>query len=277
MNKKCYFNGKFVDFDEVKISPYDLGFLRGYGVFDAMKTVNEKWFLFDEHWNKFVSSAQELNLNIPVSKEEFRDILEKLKEAMNCENCAARTILTGGVSEDTFNVGENPTFLILLKDLEKMSPPKEIYEGVKVVTIEHKRSVFRAKNSNYISAIQNQTKKREAGAIEIVYVYNNKALEASTSNFFIIQKGKLITPLEDVFWGTTRNLVIELAEKNGIEVEEREVSVDEMFNADEMFLTATYKNIIPVIKVNDREIGNGKIGEVTKKLMGILEDFMKNY
>lgn len=277
MNKKCYFNGELVDFDEVNIHPYDLGFLRGYGVFDVMITVNGKLFLFDEHWERFENSAGKLNLKIPVSKEEFRDILEKMVELDEEDDCVIRSILTGGVSENAFFLGDNPTFLVVTENMKKMSPPKEAYEGSKVITIDFKRSIPTAKISNYVEPIRNQDKKIQAGAIEIIYTQNEMALEASTSNFFIVKDGKVITTKDEILLGTTRNLVVKLAKDDGFEVEERDITVEEMLGADEMFLTAANKNIVPIIQIDDDVVGNGKVGEATRKLMDILGDFMENY
>jgi D-amino acid aminotransferase len=278
MSKKCYFNGEIINFDEVRISPYDLGFLRGYGVFDVMRTVNGgKLFLFQEHWNRLVSSAEKLHLQVPVSKNELKDVMEKLVDIDDEDDCVIRTIITGGVSKNAFSVTGDPTLLVITENLEKMSPSREVYSGAKVITVDFKRSIPTAKISNYVEPIRHQEKKMKAGAIEIVYTHKGQALEASTSNFFIIKDGKVITTKDDILLGTTRNLIVDLARKNGFEVEEREVSIDEMFGADEMFLTAANKNIVPVVQVDEKKIGGGKVGETTKKLMKILSDYMISY
>lgn len=276
MSTKCYFNGKFTDIDNVKINPYDLGFLRGYAVFDVMRTVNGKVFLLKEHWDRFVNSANQLNLKIPVSQDEFQGIVEKLIEDNGLNEINIRTVLTGGVSNNAFTLEGNETFLVTTEVFRL--PHEDVFKnGAKVITEEYKRFIPTAKIASYIAAIRLQDEKNKSGSIEIVYTDKGKVLEASTSNLFIIKDGKIITTNKGVLFGTTRNLVVDLAKKNSFEVEERQVKMDEMLNADEVFLTATNKNIIPVIKIDDREVGNGGVGEITKRLMEIFDEFLKNY
>ena len=278
MNNYCYWNGEFVEVDEIKISPYDLGFMRGYGIFDAMRTKNKKLFCFDEHWDKFEKSATELDLKIGISKEEYKNAVSVLLEKNNLKEAAVKTILTGGESENGFYKSDDVTFLILVDDLEKLSFSNDIYEnGWKLISLEFKRYLPEIKTLNYLFPIKNQKEKVNNNAQEIVYKKDGNILECSTSNLFIVREGKIITPLNNVFLGTIRNLVIKLAKDNDFEIEERDVSVEEFFSAQEVFITATYKKIIPIVNVDGVLIGEGKVGDKTKKLMNLLDEFIKNY
>ncbi|MFC1645323.1 aminotransferase class IV [Patescibacteria group bacterium] len=276
MNRECYFNGEFIKLGDIKINPYDLGFLRGYGVFDVMRTVNGKPFLIKEHWDRLVNSAKELNLNISVSEKEFNDIVERLIENNDLGEMNIRTVLTGGVSDDAFSLKGEETLLVTVEKLKL--PVKDVFKkGARVITEDYKRFIPRAKISNYIAAIRRQDKKHRAGAIEIIYIDDGNVLEASTSNFFIVKDGEVMTTRKGILLGTIRNLVIDLAKKNGLSVAEREISVDEMLKADEAFITATNKGIIPIISIDDKLIGNGKVGGTTKKLMSIFGEYLKKY
>jgi len=276
MKNYCHHNGKVTTIDRVKISPYDLGVLRGYGVFDVMTTENGKPFLFEEHWKRFVNSAKELHLKIPVSKEEHERILKKLIAFNKFKKSTMRTVLTGGFSDDGFSLCSNETFLVMIEKFHEL--PREVYEkGAKVITVDNKRDFPHAKITNYMVAIKNQEKKLKEKAFEIIYTKEGKALEASTSNLFIVKDGKIITPKGGILKGITRNLVLMLAKKSKLKVEERELKSEELFGADEVFLTATNKWIVPIVKIDKRKIGNGKVGEITKKLMKIIEDFAKKY
>ncbi|HBI16609.1 MAG: hypothetical protein UR60_C0001G0009 [Candidatus Moranbacteria bacterium GW2011_GWF2_34_56] len=278
MNNYCYWNGEFAKVDEIKISPYDLGFMRGYGIFDAMRTKNKKLFCFDEHWDKFEKSATELDLKIGISKEEYKNAVSVLLEKNNLKEAAVKTILTGGESENGFYKSDDVTFLILVDDLEKLSFSNDIYEnGWKLISLEFKRYLPEIKTLNYLFPIKNQKEKVNNNAQEIVYKKDGNILECSTSNLFIVREGKIITPLNNVFLGTIRNLVIKLAKDNDFEIEERDVSVEEFFSAQEVFITATYKKIIPIVNVDGVLIGEGKVGDKTKKLMNLLDEFIKNY
>lgn len=274
---KIYFNGKIVDLKKAMINPYDLGILRGYGVFDVMRTANGKSFLLEKHYKRLKDSAEKLKLEVPFSEKDFRKIVEKLIQLNNFSNKNAidiRTVLTGGVSPSAFLV-QKPTCYILIERFPAL--PKEIFEkGGKVITIEYERHLPEAKITNYIEPIRHQDKKEKNSALEIIYIKNGKALEASTSNLFIIKNKKIITPKDNILKGITRGLVINLASEK-FHVEEREVLEKELRNADEVFLTATNKDIVPIINIDGKKIGNGKPGEITRVLMAMFSEFLKTY
>lgn len=276
MQTYAYFNGKITPLNKIKINPYDLGFLRGYGVFDFMVTANGKPFMLSDHWKRLQNSARELNLTIPLDGSEYEKTVNKLLKLNKLEHSAIRTILTGGISSDGITPAEKETFLITIEKRHLL--PERLYkEGAKVITVEHFRDCPEAKTSNYIIAIKNIKKRIKEKAAEIIYIYQDKAFEASTSNFFIVKNSIIVTPKKDVLLGITRNIVIKLAEKRGYKVIEREISVKEIYSADEVFLTASNKFVIPVVKVNNKKIGSGRPGEMTKILMEEFAKFVKNY
>ncbi|MEK7636045.1 MAG: aminotransferase class IV [Patescibacteria group bacterium] len=273
---KVFFNGKIIPLEKIHINPYDIGFLRGYAVFDVMRIHNNKPFLLKEHYERFQKSAKTLKLKVPFSKNDFIKITENLIRINNLlnKNAIIRTILTGGISFNAFTAG-NPNCYILI---EKFVPlPRQIYEkGAKIITLKYQRHLPLAKTTNYIEPIRNDKLKKRNNALEIVYINNGVVLEASTSNFFIVKSGKIITPKEKVLKGITRGLIIKLA-RGKFSVEEREISEKEMRSADEAFLTATNKDIVPVIQIDGNKVNNGKIGENTKILMNKLSEFLKKY
>ena len=277
MKNYCYFNGRTTTLDKIRISPYDLGVLRGYGVFDVMCTQNGKPFLVDKHWKRFVNSAKELNLKIPVGKKKYKSIVEYLLEKNNFKKSIVRTVLTGGISENGFSYSpEKETFYIIIEKFKPL-PGKIFKNGASVITAEYERHIPRAKITNYVMAIKNQEARIKNKAMEIIYVKGGKALEASTSNFFIVKKGKIITTKDRILLGITRNLAIKLARKASYKIQEREVKLLEIYSADEMFLTATNKDIVPVVRVDGRKIGNGRTGKITKILMKDFSNFLKDY
>jgi branched-chain amino acid aminotransferase len=276
MSKIIFLNGQYLPLKKSRISPYDLGFLRGYGVFDFMITANGKPFMPEDHWKRLKLSAGELGLNIPVSRQKYDKIVKRLLSLYKYEKHVIRTIITGGISHDGITPGGNETFLILI---EKPHPlPEKLYkEGAKVITVEYLRDCPHAKINNYVTAIKNSKRKTKAGAIEIIYTHQGKVLEASTSNLFLVKNNILITPGNKILFGITRKVVIQLAKKIGYKVVEREVRVPELFSAHEVFLTASNKQIVPVVKVNGKKIGNGKVGKNTRILMEEFNKFKKNY
>jgi branched-chain amino acid aminotransferase len=274
--KYCYANRKIKSIDKIKISPYDLGLLRGYAVFDVMKTENGKPFLLDEHWKRFQNSAKELKLRIPVTKEKFTGIIKKLLKLNKRKEATIRTFLSGGMSRDAFTPEGNETFLILIEPVHELA--EENYEkGVKLITVEYNRIFPKAKITNYVCALKNHFKKVKEKSFEVLYVKDGVVLEASTSNFFLVKDEKIITPKEGVLHGITRNLVLKLAKKMRFEIEEREVFSEDISLADEMFLTATNKKIVPVVRVDNKIIGSGKPGDITRKLTQVFEYFIERY
>ena len=270
-----YFNGQIKTLDKIRISPYDLGFIRGYGVFDVMRTQNGRPLLLNEHWQRFQNAAKTLNLKIPLGKNEYQGFVKKLLKLNNFSETLIRTILTGGISKDAFSSSGRETFLILAERFKSLN--KEIYEkGISAVTLNFCRELPEIKTTNYLEAIRCQNLKNRRKAFEIIYVKNGEALEASTSNIFIFKKNVLITSKDKILFGITRNLIIKLA-KNLFRIEERKISEKELFNASEVFLTATNKNIVPVVKIDDKKINNGKVGKNAKILMNKLSEFLKRY
>lgn len=277
MNKRiCYFNNEFVDFDKVKISPSDLGFLRGYGVFDAMRTFSGKPFLLDEHWNRLVNSASELNITVPISKEKFLKIIGKLLKKNELKDVSVRTVLTGGITDNGIAMTNNPTVLITIDDIDVFTPSRELFDrGASVITLNFKRFLPRAKTLNYIAAIKEQERKLKTNSQEIIYVNNGEVLEGATSNVFIVKDKRIITAKDNMLMGTVRNFVIKLAKENGYAVSERLVKIEELFGADEVFITGTYKWILPVTKVDGKIVSSGDVGKVTKKLTKLLNNSVR--
>lgn len=275
MKKYCFANGKITELAKANVPVNDLAVLRGYGVFDFLKTVNGKPFLWKEHWTRFVNSAKLLNLKINVSEKEVQEAIKKLLAKNKVADASIRLLLTGGATEDGMTPKQS-SFFILIEDVYAY-PNKCFEQGAKVITHEYLRLVPGAKTTNYITAIRLGQAKKKAGASEILFLDHGRVLECSTSNFFIVKKGKIFTAHEDILGGMTRNKVIELARKAGLEVIEKEIKVKDLATADETFLTATNKDVMPVVQIDDQKVAKGEIGPVTKKVMELFAEFVRNY
>ncbi len=277
MKKYAYFNGKVVLEKDVRIDFNDLGFVRGYGVFEAIKTVNRKPFLLKEHFERLQKSAIELNLKLDMGWREFSETINDLLWKNQIEkDVAIKVVLTGGVSSNGLKMDGVPTFLITLKDLSAVTPAEELYQtGVGIILTEFQRHLPEIKTLNYITAIQNQKRKETENALEIVYYWEGFLLEGATGNIFIVKNNRVITPKEDILPGTVRNFVIELLRENGTTVEMRKVKLSELFEADEVFLTGTFKNILPVTEIEGKKVAGGRVGEKTKEIMKLFKNESK--
>jgi len=274
MKKYCYLNGKILSESEAKISLKDIAILRGYGVFEFLRTYNSKPFLLKEHFTRLRKSAKNLNLQLPISQKELFKQIKKLLLKNKFKESAIKLVLTGGQIIDSGGMEydkNSPTFFILVDKLQEL--PKSFYQkGVKLITYEHLREIPGAKTINYITAIKLQNLCKRKKAFDILYTQNGFLLETTTSNFFIFKKDKLLTPKKNILIGLTRNFVIKLA-KNKFKVEERDIDLKELERAEETFIASTTKEILPVVKIDNKIIGNGRVGKKTKYLMDLVHQY----
>lgn len=271
-----YLNGKIIEKSKAFIRVNDLGLLRGYGIFDYLKTYNRKPFHLDDHCRRFFVSAASLNLKPSLSPKELKEIIFKLiKKNKNLKELSFRIVLTGGETDDT-RTSKKPTFFIIVEPAHYY--PRKVFEkGIKLVTLNYCREFPEIKSINYLLAISRWKDALKKKAGEILYVWQGKVLEATTSNFFMVKKGVLFTPQNEVLPGITKKVVIELAKKNKIKVQEKNLFLKEVLRADECFITATDKEIMPVVKIDNRIIGKGRVGSQTKRLMKFFKNLVKNY
>ena len=285
----CYLNlggagGTILPVAEARVSVYDIGLLRGFGVYEALRTFNRVPFMWAEHLARFHRSVDALKLTIPARDEEMHQIIAELidRNVPEGKDAIVRFILTGGeaIGGIEFNPA-TPTFYILVETLEPLS--EEIFQnGCKLIVHEHQRVFPEFKTTNYVTAVLLQEERKKAGALEILYTYKGKVLEPATSNFFIVKNNVIVTAKADVLPGITRKVAMDLAQKE-FKLEERDVSVDEMYAADEAFLTSSFKDIVPVVEVGGltaqagKKIGEGVPGPVTRRVMQLFHEFTLNY
>ena len=264
MAKTCYLNQHFIPCSEAGINLSDLGLLRSYGVFDFFRTYNGHPFLLDDHLGHFRESAEILGIDLTFSDDHIRRVVKKLIDKNEWRDGGIRMVLTGG---------EESNFFIIPEELPVFSE-QDYQKGVAVKTYSYQRPYPRAKTLNYLIPWTLRQKSFFKDITEIIYTDKGKILEGSQSNLFVIKEGNLITPKENVFHGATRNLVLELAAED-FNVEERDLLKEEVKEVEEVFITSTTKEILPVTKWNDREIGSGEVGPQTKKIRDLFRSYLK--
>lgn len=267
MKQYCYLNGEILPLEEAKISILDIGILRGYSVYDGMALINGKVLRFSDHWQRFNQGAEALSLKVLISKEELEQkIIEITQKSGFSTRANIRLILTGGETIGGIDYDhEKPTFYAVAEKWEPL--PNEYYEkGTKLVTSRHMREMPKFKTTNYIEAVKLQKMRKEEEAVEILYMFEGEVLECATSNIFLVKDNVLITPATDILGGITRKIVLELADGN-YKIEQRKVAEGELKSADEVFITSSFKDVVPIVKIDDFSISNGEVGPVTKDLM----------
>lgn len=273
MNKYCFLNGEIVDNNNASLPIDDIGLLRGYGVFEVIKTYNKKPFLLTEHLDRLELSAGFLGIKIPLKKDEIIKIIDKLIGMSSGDEFLVRIVLTGGRAIGMDFNGDNPNFFITLADVP-VKNEEDYANGVGLCLIEHQRFFPTIKTLNYVFPIRLKQDIKD-GYFDFLYYFNGCVLESPTSSFFLIKGNELITPKDNVLMGVTRGFVLRLASEM-FEIEEREVLLEEINSADECFLTATNKEVLPVVKIDDIVIRDGLVGEKTKKIIDKYNEIVKN-
>lgn len=281
MYKYCYLNDRFVTDKQAKVSVADIGFLRGFGVFDLTQCYCGVPFHLNDHLRRLGRSARLAGLRIPFSDRRITELsLELLKKnQIKDENCCLRILITGGPAKNGLEFDNNEqTFLIRAEPVP--IPDRKFYDrGARVITCNHQRPLAKAKSTNYLQAVALQPLKKKRKAAEVFYHNNGYILEASTSNIFFIKQGKLITPQDDVLPGVTKQIVVKLAQRAGWSIEERAVKLSELSDFEEVFLTASNKEVLPVVEIDDLVINKGQIGpysrEMAQRFSRYVDDYIK--
>jgi branched-subunit amino acid aminotransferase/4-amino-4-deoxychorismate lyase len=268
-----YLNGDIIPTVEAAISPLDIGLLRGYAVFDLLRTAGARPFMLEEHLKRLRHSAAELGLEVPVSDEAIRTVITRLLELNRHGEATVRLVLTGGVSPEGMTYDPTtPTFLILTHELHEL--PASLYEtGAALILHEHRREIPAAKTTNYLTMLKHRPLVNEAGAIDLLYHDGERVLEAASASVYFVHGGTILAPERDVLWGTVGSLTLELARER-YETRLAAVSLDDAFRADEVFLTSTTRGVVPIVRIDDRLIGSGEPGPVTRDLSAHYQELL---
>lgn len=263
-----YLNGEFVREEDAKISVLDLSVLRGFAVFDYLRTYRKKPFHLWEHLLRLAHSCEELGLELPKSLDEIAGIVEELLARTDYSEASIKIVVTGGISPDQFTpLAEQSNLIVFAYPLS--SYPEEYYqEGISVITTRLSRSIPTSKTTQYTSAIVAMQKAKSLRPKEVLYVNaRGEILEATTSNFFAFKEGVLYTcDSDEVLIGITREVVLHAAE--GLyEVRRLALTCEDIPSMEEAFITASNKEVIPVVEIDGKPIGNGKVGPRTQEIM----------
>ena len=272
-----YIDGKFLSDDRSLISVKDIVVLRGFGVFDFLITYNKRPFHLEEHVQRLENSARCIGLEINHTRSQICEIVqETVKRNHHHKESGIRIVYTGGVSSDGLNP-EGRSMLMVMVTPKIELPPRWYTDGAKIITVHVERFLPSAKSTCYLTAVHAVQQAKKQKAIEAVYVdRNNRILEGSTSNFFFFKKNRLVTSHRDILPGITRSVIIELA-KDFYGVETRDIDSSELYDMEEAFITSSNKEVMPVVKVSDLQIGNGRVGEHTRRIMQLFRDYTNSY
>jgi branched-chain amino acid aminotransferase len=265
----AFLNDGFVADGEARLHGSDLSMQRGYALFDFLRTVHAQPLFLQEHLNRFFHSADALHLKVEKSKEGLTQIIHQLIQQSGLQEAGIRLLLTGGYSADTYHAA-TPNLLITCNPV-KTSTPELFEKGVSAITYQHQRELPHIKSINYLMAVWLHPLLEQKKADDVLYHQNNIITEFPRANVFAVTKENiLITPAHNMLKGITRSFILKEAAAF-MEEEERDITVDELYTASEIFLTSTTRRVMPVLRVDEQMVGDGKPGVVAKKLWKVFE------
>jgi branched-chain amino acid aminotransferase len=281
MSLKIYLNGKLVEKQDAKVSVFDHGLLYGDGAFEGIRAYSGVVFRLKEHIDRLYETCHTMLIDIGMTKKEMIAALIKTLKANELRDGYIRLVVTRGDGD----LGLDPrkckgsANIIIIADKITLYPEELYKNGLTIVTVPTVRNHPEAinpqlKSLNYLNNIMAKIEANNAGVPEAIMLDGSGYVaECTGDNIFMVKNGVLKTPLQGRLRGITRDAVMELADKIlKMDVEETMITRHELFNAEEVFLTGTAAELIPVVKIDGRVIGNGKPGPVTAKLLKLFHE-----
>lgn len=275
MGRKIWLDGKFVDEENAKITVFDHGLLYGDGVFEGIRIYNGTVFEMDAHIKRLYESAKAIRLTIPLSPEELTDAVRETVEANGLSDGYIRLVVTRGVG----TLGLNPfickrSSIVIIADKIQLYP-EELYEkGMKIISATTVRNhplaiPPQAKSLNYLNNILAKIEALDSNVPEaIMYNHEGYVAEATGDNVFIVKNGVIYAPPAEAgaLPGITRTIVIKLAQEENLQVVEKNLTRFDLYVCDEFFLTGTAAEVIGIVEIDGRMIGDGRPGPITRRL-----------
>ena len=271
-------NGRITSDRDAVISVFDHGFLYGEGIYETMRTYHGRVFLYDRHMRRLRNSARMIVLEPPFTDDQLAAQIRDTVAAARLGGAEAyiRVLVTRGIGDLTYDLEATPKPSVIIIVKPQVDPSPETYEkGVRAVIVDivrnHPGTVNpMIKSNNLMNTALAMQQALRRGAFEgIMRNYLGELTECTTSNLFIVRNGAALTPplTSGLLPGTRRDFIFDVGRDVGVEVREEVLRDEDLFSADEAFLTSTTREAVPIVTVDDRTIGNGKPGPVTKKLL----------
>ena len=277
MAATVYVNGRISDERDAVVSVFDHGFLYGEGVYETLRTYNRQLFLFDRHARRLRRSAGMIALSLPFTDD---DLLQAITETMGRADLRGeayvRVLVTRGVGELTYDPKATPSHTLAIIVKPQVDPPESAYrDGVAVAIVDiirnHPGSVNPMIKSNNLmnNALAMQEALRRGAFEGVMRNYRGELTECTTANLFVVKGGSVLTPPLDagILPGITREFIFEIGHAARLDVREAVLRDQDLYGADEAFLTSTTREAVPIVAVDGRAIGTGKPGPVTLKLL----------
>jgi len=284
VNLFAYVNGRYVRKEEALISIYDHGFLYGDGIYEAIREYDGIVFKLREHLDRLYESAKSIKIEPPMEKDELGRIVVEILKKNQLKNGYIRIVLSRGAGKmgvDPRNCPE-PTLVVMAEPREPLFGEK--VKGISAIISSLRRTPSwaldpRIKTLNYLNNVLAKIEAIDAGVEEAIMLNEQGYVaETSTENIFIVKNGAVATPHPSlgVLKGITRDVVVRIVKELGYPLEERSITVHELYNADEVFVTGTAAEVVPVVRISGRQVGDGKIGPTYSKIMAKFRELARS-
>lgn len=273
--EKVIFDGQLINRSEASVDIEDRGYQFGDGVYEVIRVYNGKMFTSKEHLQRLFESGKKIGMDIPYGLDEIKAMLEDLIQANNLTLGTVYLQVTRGVAPRNHMFPSSdvkPMFVAYTREVAR--PEENMMNGVKTISVEDIRwQLCDIKSLNLLGNLLAKQKAADAGCFEAIQHRNGTVTEGSLSNVSIVVDGVVKTHPANhlILNGISRQVMLKTCEKAGIPFAEKPYTLDELKNADEVFLTGTTVEVMPIIEVDGQRIGNGKPGEITKKLQELFK------
>ncbi len=284
MSLKVWMDGRLMDKADAKVSVYDHGLLYGDGVFEGIRLYHGKVFEAEAHLRRLFDSAKSIRLTIPYPAEQLKAAILETAKANNFTDCYVRLVVTRGVGYLGLNPNKcaSPSVFIITDTIEMY--PKEVYEkGMAVITSSYIRNhpgamSARVKSLNYLNSILAKIEAADAGVPEAIMLNHvGNVAECTADNLFIVKTSRVLTPTitDGILEGVTRQVILDLCRNIAIPCAEQTLQRHDLYIADECFLTGTGAEVVPVTKIDGRQVGSGQPGKITRRLIDAFRSYIR--
>jgi D-alanine transaminase len=277
-NSIVYLNGQFLPIDEAKVSVLDRGFVFGDGIYEVIPVYSGRLFRLEHHLERLDRSLEGIRLSNPLVPDEWSEILHELVTKNGRSDQSIYLQITRGVAkrDHAFPVNVEPTIFAMSNPMGEVDP--ELRKGVTAVTVEDFR--WKLCHIKSIALLPNILLRQQAidqGAVEAIMLRDGQVTEGAATNVFIVHNNTVITPPKSnlLLPGITRDLVVELCNKHAIACEERDISEAELRSADEVWLSSSTKEVIPVTTLDGKPVGVGQPGPVWENILALYQEYKK--
>lgn len=267
----AYRDGIYLPKDEIRVELNDLGFERGFAVFDYCRIRNGKVTFLKDHFERLNLSQSILNFQEPVQTDEVEKILSNLHNQNKSSDGYFKILISAKLENEIIR-----PVITIYEDALIMYPQELFENGIALILQEFEKPFAEFKTTFYLGSLREYIRMKESNAEDVLFYAHDTIRECARCNIFTVKGNAIYTPDKNILKGVTRKHVIQCARQNYFVIES-DISVSDLFEADEVFISSTTKNIMPVIRIEDRMIGNGMVGNTTKELMKLFTEYCMHY